>query len=181
MSLRNGFFSRRAIIAGLIGTAGSGLAGCGFSPVYRAKPGGSTVISQQVQTHIYPGKDRLDQVLRNELLFLFGQNQATTLDAASYALSFSAVGLSSGAIVSRVGVSSARIYTLSTTYELSDLSKEEGEVVFSGKTSSQAAYDEFDQQFANLRAERDAEDRTAKDVARMINDQIAAFYASGPA
>lgn len=155
---------------------GSVLTGCGFQPVYRTTAGQQSVASQLAGVHIIEATDRLGQTLRNELLFLFGQNDSTERAAATHVLSIQATGSAVDSIVSRTGVTSARLYQLSATYTLTDTAT--GSVVHRGSTSSQAAFDVLDQQFANIRAERDAEDRVARDAARKINDQIAGYFAT---
>lgn len=171
-------FGVRIRILTVIVCFGTVLSACGFQPVYRAGPGTDNVPAALRAVHVVEATDRLGQVLRNELLFLFGQNRSTRRDEATYVLSIGAASTSVGSIVSRTGVTSARLYKLDVTYRLLDAETEEE--LFRGRTSSQAAYDILDQQYANLRAERDAEDRVAKDAARKINDQIAGYFATRP-
>ncbi len=182
MSSSNAFVSRRALLRQFthIGAAGLLLSGCGFAPVHKTTPGAANVRSELANVYIAEAPDRVTQVLRNELLFLFNQNASTSRSDASHELRVTTNGVTQGAIVTRTGVAAARIYTLSASYVLYDLTGEGKESVLSGKTESQASFDVFDQQYANVRAERDAENRAAADVARLINDRISTYFATRP-
>lgn len=182
MSSSNAFVSRRTFLRQftLIGGAGLVLSGCGFAPVHRTTPGTASTRSELANVYIAEAPDRVTQVVRNELLFLFNQNASTSRSNASYELRVTSTGLTQGAIVTRTGVAEARIYTLNASYVLYDLAGEQKEDVLNGKTKSQASFDVFDQQYANLRAERDAENRAAADVARLINDRISTYFATRP-
>ena len=64
------------------------------------------------------------------------------------------------------------VLELSASYKLRDGS---GKVVMQGKAVSRAAYQRFEQIFANVRAQYDAEDRAARTVAETIRTRLAAY------
>lgn len=170
--------TRRIFLERLLTLGGAGLAlsACGFSPVHRDTPGLTNIRAQLAGIHIMEATDRSGQVLRNELLFLFGQGTSTPRNSASHVLSISATTKTVGSIVSRSGVTESRILTINARYQLIELATQS--VAINNRTSAQAAFDVLEQQFANARAKRDAENRAAKDIARKINDQVTAYLAA---
>lgn len=170
--------SRRAAFLRLSTVAAAGLlvGACGFQPVYRTAPGQTPVRAQLTGVYIEDAPDRPTQVLRNELLFLFGQNASTPREGSTHTLKMTTRGYTQKSIVSRTGYTTARIYVLEVSYSLIDNATKQA--VVDSRTSAQSAFDILDQQYANIRAERDAENRAARDVARKINDQIGAYFAA---
>lgn len=169
--------SRRAAIAVLIGGCSTVLAGCGFRPTYANRgPGESSTRSELRAVHITPPIDRVEQEVRNHLLFAFGQTTETPAAAAAYTLSLRTSSSVADSIVSRGGLTRAQTLFLEVSYTLTEPGTEEPLV--NGRATSQAAFDIFDQQFANLRARMDAENRTAKEVAEQIHNQVAAYFAT---
>ena len=66
---------------------------------------------------------------------------------------------------------------MNVTFRLVDQAS--GEEVFKGNAFADASFDRSNQRFANVRAERDAENRAAAVITADIRTRIAAFLATG--
>lgn len=152
------------------------LSGCTFSPVYAPTAQLQTAQDQTRQIFVERPANRSEQVIRNELLFAFGQNQAIEPNAAIYVLDLNTRFTTQNDLVSRTGVSIASSTLGTTVFELKR--RDDGETLYKGQTSSRATYDVFEQEFANIRAERDAENRAAREIAANINAQISGYFAA---
>ena len=116
-------------------------------------------------------KSRLDQLVRNELQFsLSGGPQST--GSSPYELS-----LNTSKKIRSVGISDvdfgprAFFIDISSNYILTDRRK--AVPIAQGTEEATASYDRVDQEFANVRSERDAEIRAAKATALRLRQAIA--------
>ncbi len=73
---------------------------------------------------------------------------------------------------------SAATITIGASYALTEIAT--GEVVHEGRRQVTAAYDVPRQEFANMRAERDAEDRAARELAELLHLTLAQALAGRP-
>lgn len=171
--------ARRRILAGLgLGLAGA-LAGCQVRPLYAGGAAASAVDGPVLATMrriaIEAQKERVAQVLMNELIFELRGGAA--LEAPLYTLRLiSTTRKSELAIQEREDVPTANLIALTTTYTVTE--NVTGRVITSDTVFTTASYDFSSQRFANLRAERDAEDRAAKAAAEDIRLRLAATLAT---
>ena len=111
--------------------------------------------------------------VRNHLIFLLGGGAGQPAGAA-YGLDLSVDSriIDSATIqVAADNEPSAGTVVMTGEYLLRDRST--GEVVASGRRSASASYDRTRQEFANLRAVRDAENRAARELAEMLRLALA--------
>jgi LPS-assembly lipoprotein len=122
---------------------------------------------------IDPVNSRYGQQLRNDLIFLLNGG-AGQPDDPKYGMTLSATVLVVNEV--RVQVDNENRPTAGTlhmtgSYVLTDLAT--AKPVASGSRSIQASFDQPSQEFANLRARRDAEDRAARELAELLRLDIA--------
>ncbi len=165
---------RIALVWFFIATAAA--AGCTVRPLYSegaasaARPGAPAALSSIV---IKPVETRHAQEVRNHLIFLFNGGAGQPADAR-YELTL---------LVGRVTESAASVQRaqrreptagtliLTGSYVLKDVKT--GAAVASGRRSMSAFYDRPRQEFAVMRAERDAADRAARELAEQLQLAIA--------
>ncbi|MDR0253269.1 MAG: LPS assembly lipoprotein LptE [Brucellaceae bacterium] len=164
---------RLAVLAGLILSAA--VAGCTVQPLYSST--GSTGVGgvpSSVKSKLASIKvDDVDtipaQAVRNRLIFgLSGGAGEPSQPAYHLALGIqtsteSAVEVDVGD--SKEGRPSAGTVRMSSKYALRD---RDGKVVATGRRQVSASYDRPRQEFANLRAERDAQQRAAEELAQYL-------------
>lgn len=118
---------------------------------------------------VKPVNDRVSQEVRNHLIFLFhggaGQPAAPTYQLA---LETSSTSSSTAAVTVRTSTlePTSAIQALRGTYTLTETAT--GRVVSRGSRSVQAAYDIPRQEYAAQRAQRDAENRAARELAELL-------------
>lgn len=147
----------------------SALASCQVRPLYSAD---SVAPARLAAIKISPAGSRVGQQVRNRLIFLTsgGAGEPTKAD---YALQLS-VGSSAADIIDDelavAGPLPSRM-TVSATYVLTRLS--DGRVLKSATRSATSLLDLSLQEFAKLRAYRDAENRAANEVAEFVRADLA--------
>ena len=176
---------RRALTVLVVGAAL--LAGaCQVRPLYGTigGVGGSTpavttelaaIDIDTVETASSEDLDRVGQVLRNELIFGFRRGREAGEPRYRLRILIDRP-LNEGGVERLADVPSAYTVTVNATYVLSEIGT--GRTVTTGRAFGSASFDFSSQRFANLRAERDAEDRAAKTVAGDIQTRLAGFFAS---
>ncbi|MTI18464.1 hypothetical protein E1162_14565 [Rhodobacteraceae bacterium RKSG542] len=123
------------------------------------------------------GLDRLDQLIRNELNYAF--RRGGDAPQAAYKLEVLMDKQQTEVGVERLSdVPSAYNVTVSASFVLSDINTDR--TLYQGRAFASASFDFSSQRFANLRAERDAEDRATKVVARDIHARLAGYFATNP-
>ncbi|MFK7791063.1 MAG: LPS assembly lipoprotein LptE [Devosiaceae bacterium] len=169
------YLSRRALL-GVVGVSALALAGCQVRPLYSdqvslAAP--SQTASALSQIMIDPPADRLTQLVRNELVFgLNGGNSGAT-----YRMAMRATSSTQSLGVAASGASFAQSVQVTANYQL--FRNGDTEPLLERQAFSTASYDTSGQRFANQRAAIDAQDRAAKEVAAIIETQLAAAFATG--
>jgi LPS-assembly lipoprotein len=147
-------------------------AGCTVRPLYSSAT--DPVTGQRVQTaglnsiNIPPIQTRYGQELRNQLIFLLngGAGQPAS---AKYTMALNASMYVQDQLVVSVGSDSrptAATLTMTGTYVLTEIAT--GKTVASGSRSISSSFDKPIQQFAVVRAQRDAEDRAARELAEIL-------------
>jgi len=177
MSWREG--RRPATLAPLLALgAAVALAGCGIRPLYAPTAAGTTASAALAAVSIAPLDTRVGQVLRNELIFGFtGGGPAAT---PAYGLRLVLTSQESELVIEQIeNIPEANLVALTVTYTLTELAT--GDVLLTGATFANASFDYSTQRFANIRAERDAEDRAARRLASNILSRVATYFATHPA
>ncbi len=150
------------------------LSACQFRPLHQdsstISDGSVNLSSVTVQDNV---NTRVGQQVRNRLLFLLNGGNApqptheTRLSVTWFNRQLAAIP----AQIAGGGDTTAGTVTVVAKYELFDLST--GKAIARGTRQSAASYDRTGQVFANNRAERDAENRAAKEVAESLRLAIA--------
>ena len=147
------------------------VAGCQFQPLYGTSSGGRSVSEAMKSVVIAPIPGRVGQRIRNELIFAnTGGGHANT---PVYRLQIAIRENITPILVERTGDAEGQLYNLDANFKLLRIADEQ--VVLEGQSTSRAAYDKFEEIFANTRARIDAENRAARTVADGIKTRIAAF------
>lgn len=166
---------RLAIAPALLAVISVVASGCtgGFQPMYASyEYGGASANLAAVDIQSIPG--RAGQRIRNELLF-----QATSGSAPveqRYRLEVAVREYTTSNLVVSSGTARSETANLDATFRLVDLST--GKPVLTGESYGRAAFERFDANYANVRAQRDAVNRAASNVARDIRSRLEAFLAS---
>lgn len=157
------------------------LAGC-FRPMYAdpavmgAPAAGSAQLGEQMKRiDISPIANRTGISLRNELIFAF-TGTGTPAPDRKYRLD---VTLQQQSIQQQIEPISTRnmsmLVGITADYVLVDVAT--GSKLYTGRTFARASYDRDVQRFANIRAEREAEDRATRQIAEGIRNGIAGYFA----
>lgn len=160
----------------IFATLSMSLALCGcIEPLYGSLPGTAGTASrlQEVAVNEIPG--RLGHYLGNELHF--GFNGTGSQVPPKYRLAVTVTESSETPLLDTVtGYPTAASVVVNADYLLS--SSASGETLAKGQVTALASYDRSSQRFANLRAARDAEIRSARVLADQIRTRIAAELAT---
>lgn len=144
-------------------------AACTVQPVYAPTPAHESMPAAALSSiYIEPVKDRVGQQVRNELIFLLngGAGQPAT---AVYKLDLTVSQSSTKVLVvlnDLDGEPTASSVKVTGKYRL--IRTSDDEEIGSRRASAAASYDLTNQEFANIRAKRDAEDRAAREVAERL-------------
>lgn len=172
-----GVVTRAIALSGLIAAAAV-LSACTARPLYSNAPlsAGSQVgaATELASIDVKPVSTRYAQQVRNNLIFALsgGAGQPAT---PAYSLTLDVTErLSSAALVQTTrneDVPTAGTVTLSAGYTLVDTAT--GNTVAVGKRSIASSFDRPLQEFAAYRAQRDAENRAARELAELLRLAIA--------
>ncbi|TCQ99661.1 LPS-assembly lipoprotein [Neorhizobium sp. JUb45] len=148
------------------------LAGCQVKPLYAvSSPGGASAGQKLASIGFSQADDRIEQTVRNELIFLTsggaGESRQPeynlTMNVTSFRQNVLDEQVTNNLIPGRV--------TLTADYTLTRAS--DGKVLRTAQRKSTSLLDISAQEFAEMRAYRDAEDRAAKQLAEFIRGDIA--------
>jgi LPS-assembly lipoprotein len=151
-----------------------GLAACGgggFKPMYAAH-GGQTVGSKMAKVSVTTIPGRVGQQVRNELIFRTTGGGGEAVDKA-YRLDIILRQRLTSAQVDVQGNAETQIYHIDADFQLID--NRSSQVVFKGQSFGRASFQRFQTIYSNVRAKRDAEDRTARTIAGDIAGRVEAF------
>lgn len=169
-------FVRPAVAIGLF-AALSVPSACTVRPLYSSAPataGGTATMAQEFASiAVKPVTTREAQQVRNHLMFLFyGGAAAPANPAYSLALTVSAkVDVAASIqLTTQDEEPTAATVTMIARY---DLLGADGTSVASGRRQISSSYDVPGQEFAALRARRDAEDRAARELAELVRLAVA--------
>jgi LPS-assembly lipoprotein len=157
------------------------VSGCQVRPLYSdASPNAAGVTTNAALNSISvtEAKDRVAQEVRNHLIFALSGGAGEPASPAyvvdlGVTQQVTSVALSNP-VPGNTGQPTAGSVALSSLYVLKDAS---GSQIASGKRTATASFDRPLQQFASLRAQRDAENRAARELAEMLKLALAADLA----
>lgn len=152
------------------------LASCQVRPLYAPGPSGTSVASVLPAIEVAAPETRPEQVFRNALLFRLGAGGG---DAAPsrYRLDYR-LRLSERQVAIEQFTGTPAAYQVQGGMSFALREGTTGPVVLQGSVSAVASYDRSTQEFANVRALRDAEDRVAENLAEMVAARLAARLAT---
>lgn len=147
------------------------LAGCQVKPLYAVSPTGTGAGQQIASVEFSQASNRVEQAVRNELIFLTSGGAGESKNP-HYQLTMSVSSARQNVLDEQVtnNLIPGRV-TLNATYTLTKIS--DGKVLKTAKRASIALLDVSAQEFAEMRAYRDAENRAAKQLAEFIRGDIA--------
>ncbi|WP_192258201.1 LPS assembly lipoprotein LptE [Mesorhizobium silamurunense] len=168
---------RRAALCGLVASLAL-VSACTVRPLYSSAPltVGSQVgaAAELASISIKPVGTRYGQQVRNNLIFAFGQGSGEPASPA-YTLDLGVTELIESAAIVQVQTEedepTAGTVTLTANYVLRDTAT--GTVVAVGKRSIPSSFDRPRQEFAAYRAQIDAENRAARELADLLRLAIA--------
>ncbi len=151
------------------------ISGCTIQPLDAQKPNSALSPGTLSNVDILDVSNRVGQQVRNKLIFALNGGKEPI--GATYSLKIIAVASKAAiSVVTSTKAPTASQVTVSVSYTLKEKSK--GEIIATGTRQAIASYDRTNQSFANQRAERDAEDRAANEVAEQLRLLIAATLAN---
>lgn len=179
MSLRKrasgqrGVMRKAAVLALLFAAAAA--AGCQVRPLYSDAPlaDGQSTTAALSSVSVKPVKTRYGQEVRNQLIFLLAGGKGQPASAA-YEVELSVVAARENSAISQsatVNEPSAGTVTIYATYTLLDTATRKP--IGNGTRQIASQFDMPRQEFASYRAERDAENRAAREVAELLRMAIA--------
>lgn len=167
-------------VHGRFGRAGLALAvallsGCQVRPLYAPDASGVSARSQLPAIAVDEPVTRPEQVFRNALLFGLrgGGEAASPLYRMNYRMILNVQQL---AIEEVTGTPTTYQINGRIAYILEDATT--GEALLVDEALATASYDRSSQNFANLRAERDGEDRVATVLASKVETRLATYFAA---
>lgn len=167
---------RRAVLLGVAACAIL-VAGCTVRPLYSDAPLDASGVSAKTELAsiaVKPVNSRYAQQVRNNLIFgLYGGAQAPAEPTYSLALGVSEL-VQSAAVVqvtTDVDQPTAGTVTLTSSYTLTDAKT--GKTVATGTRSIASSFDRPSQEFATYRAQIDAENRAARELAELLRLALA--------
>jgi LPS-assembly lipoprotein len=163
--------------AGLVGLALAAtlLAGCQVRPLYAPDASGASARTQLPAIAVDEPATRPEQVFRNVLIFGLrgGGEAASSLYRMNYRMTFDVRQL---AIEAVTGTPTSYQVNGRVAYILEDAAT--GEPLLVDEALSTASYNRSSQNFANLRAQRNAEDRVATTLASKVETRLATYFAA---
>ncbi|MFC3326256.1 LPS assembly lipoprotein LptE [Mesorhizobium cantuariense] len=167
---------RRIALAGLVGSLVL-VSACTVRPLYSSAPLSGSQASASAELAsigIKPVGSRYGQQVRNNLIFGFGRGAGEPASPA-YSLTLGVTEAVESSALVQVGTDqdepTAGSVTLTGTYTLADAKT--GVVIASGKRSITSSFDRPRQEFAAYRAQIDAENRAARELAEALQLSIA--------
>ncbi|PTE08076.1 LPS assembly lipoprotein LptE [Mesorhizobium helmanticense] len=168
---------RRVAVCGLVVSAAL-LSACTVRPLYSSAPltAGSQVgaATELASISIKPVNTRYAQQVRNNLIFALGQGAGEPASPV-YSLDLGVTELVESAAIVQIQTDedepTAGTVTLTANYVLTDAKT--GTAIARGKRSIASSFDKPQQEFASYRAQIDAENRAARELADLLRLSIA--------
>ena len=151
------------------------VAGCGFKPLYATNDDNASINDQLARISIPMATNRLEQQLRNELLYrLTPQGEPGDPD---YNLTLKSTGVLASVVIRRNSSVVRYIYKLQTTFKLFDLkATPKPALMYKGTEVVQLSINKVVSQFANDRAELDGQTRSVRVMADHIRTRLSAWF-----
>lgn len=160
--------ARAAGLASLLVIAGA-LSSCQVRPLYAESTGVKAKLSSVGFEDV---GSRVALEVRNHLIFIAGRGAGEAVNP-QYMVSLSVSSALQGVIyLPSSDTSAAGRTTVTVSYVLKSVA--DGKVIKAGSRAATALVDLPSQEFAKLRAERDAEDRAAREAAELVGADLAA-------
>ncbi len=170
-------FPRSSRLSKLVVTLGAVaiLSACQARPLYSEASGTGTKLAEIAFSQ---ADDRVEQAVRNRLIFLTSGGEGETT-APQYQANLNVISSYSDILDDEdaVGLQPGRVI-VSGTYTLTRIS--DGAVLKSGSRRSTSLLEVSRQEFAELRAVRDAEDRASRELAELIRADLAIALSREP-
>ncbi|MBZ9963487.1 LPS assembly lipoprotein LptE [Mesorhizobium sp. BR1-1-2] len=166
---------RRIALAGLVGSLAL-VSACQMRPLYSSAPlsTGSSANAELASIAVKPVGTRYGQQVRNNLIFGFGRGAGEPASPA-YSLDLGVTEAVESSALVQVGTDqdepTAGSVTLTAGYTLTDAKT--GAVIASGRRAITSSFDRPRQEFAAYRAQIDAENRAARELANALQLSIA--------
>jgi len=156
----------------LVAAVALSLAGCGFRPLYAVgtTPEGMSTYFNQVFVEPIPGRQGVH--LRNQLLDALTPQGTPT--SSAYRLGVVLKDQKEGLAIQENTQITRYNYTLIAKYELRD--SVTNKVLDKGTSRAIAAYNVVDSQFGTQTAERDAQERAAREVGEDIRLRVGLYF-----
>jgi LPS-assembly lipoprotein len=173
---------RRTMVAMAL-IAAAGLQACTVRPLYMnapQSPSGQSYTAELASIAVKPVSTRHALEVRNHLIFLFGGGQGEPADPR-YTLDLRVSPLAEASTLIQVGTENeptSAMLTMKASYRLFNAA---GDIVATGNRQITSSYDVPRQEFAALRARRDAENRAARELAELLRLAVAQNIANPPA
>jgi LPS-assembly lipoprotein len=142
------------------------LSSCQVRPLYASAEAGSALASIAIS----PASNRVEQQVRNELIFMLNSGEGEPANH-EYELALK-VSSSRQDFFTEKSTSSAPLPShviVTASYSLT----KSGKVVAKATRTSMALFDYPSQQYARIRAQRDAENRAAREIAEQLRTDLA--------
>jgi len=167
--------ARQSLYAVVLAIAALGLGGCQVRPLYSTTATEAGPQADLPAIDVEPPSGRNEQIYRNALLFgLRGGGEGAP---ARYKLTFRMGMTSQATAVERgTGTPNAYLLTGAVSFLLKDVNSEES--LFGARVTATDSYTRSSQNFANIRANRDAEERLAKALAELTRARLTAYFAT---
>lgn len=156
-------------------TVALALSSCTVQPLNSTKPSAALAPTALSNIEILSVSNRVGQQVRNQLIFALNGGKEPLGAVHSLKLIVVARKAAISVVTSTKAPTAAQV-TVSAIYTLRQ--KAGGEIIATGTRQAIASYDRTKQSFANQRAERDAENRAANEVAEQLRLLIAATLAN---
>ena len=160
--------ARAAAAASLLAVAALS-SSCQVRPLYAESTG---VTQKLASVGFSEANSRVAQEVRNQLIFMAGRGAGEATNP-QYTVDLSVSSAEQGVIyLPTSDTSAAARFTVTVSFVLKRVS--DGKVLKAGNRAATALLDLPTQQFGQIRAARDAEDRAAREAAEMVGADIAA-------
>lgn len=160
----------KPVVAALIAVSLFATSACTVRPLYgdAVVSGGETMAAALSAVEVKPVDTRQALEVRNHLIFLLTRGAGQPAGPQwQMALRVTSRTASTATVqVATDNEPSAGTVTMTASYTLTDAAS--GDVVARGKRVATASFDRARQQFATIRAERDAENRAARELAELL-------------
>ena len=151
--------------------AGLFLSACGFTPLYATRSDNGGVVTALAAISVQAPPDRVNRALR---ISLEDQLRANTLVAPQYRLVLSSALSEADVAIEQDTEVTRKNLRLRTTFILRDM--ETDTALYEAKAFAIVAYNRVPSEFANIIAERDAQERVANQVAEEIRTKLAIYF-----